>query len=169
MSFLRNHYRHRAKRSEELTIVVPKPVHHVHFMTKPPLMYFHPGYPFMLHEAIAEERLSVGAFVVRPFPVDHQKQGRAGGAIGGNLGYSITDDEGFRVVLSGDTRPCESLEHEAVGADVIVIEASARNHDWRKAAEHGHMTGSQAEKIGRRAKKAIYIHQPPDWFVCRVS
>src|SRR5437870_2470772 len=83
----------------------------------------------------------------------------------GNLGYSIMDGEGFRVVLSGDTRPCKELEREADGADIAVVEASARDQDMQKAIEQGHMTKSEAERIGRRAKRAVYIHQRPEWFV----
>ena len=85
--------------------------------------------------------------------------------MGGHLGYSVTDKEGFKVVLSGDTRPCAALEQEAEAADIAVIEDSTRDKDWQKADEQGHMTKSQAEKIGRRAKKTIYIHQRPPWFV----
>ena len=164
VSFLRNFYRHRKVRLEQLTIVVPNPAHHVHLMTQPPLMYADPGFPLKLYEAALDETLSIDGFTIRTFAVDHQKRGRAS-AIGGNLGYSITDKEGFRVVLSGDTRPCEALEKEAEGADIAVIEASTRDQDWQKADEQGHMTKSQAEKIGKRAKKAVYIHQRPDWFI----
>ena len=44
------------------------------------------------------------------------------------------------MVLSGDTRPCEALEKEAQGADIVVIEASVRDQDSQKAEEQGHMT-----------------------------
>ncbi len=165
LSFLRNYYRHRGVRSEELTIVVPSPVHQVHLMIQQPLMYIDPGYPIRVHETSPRGNLSIDRFTIRPFAVDHQKRGRVGGAIGGHVGYSVTDKKGFRVVLSGDTRPCETLEQEAKGADVAVIEASARDQDWEKADEQGHMTKSQAERIGKLAKQAIYIHQRPDWFV----
>lgn len=47
------------------------------------------------------------------------------------------------------------LKKAAQGADIVVIEASARDQDSQKAEEQGHMTKSEAEKIGRRAKKAI--------------
>ena len=98
VSFLRNFYRHRKARLDQLTIVVPNPAHHVHLMTQPPLMYADPGFPLKLYEAALGETLSIDEFTIKTFAVDHQKRGRAS-AIGGNLGYSITDKEGFRVVL----------------------------------------------------------------------
>ncbi len=165
LNFLKNFYRHRKERSEALAIVVPKPVHHIHLMTLPPLIYSELGFPIKLLEVFHGETVSIGGFRIRPFSVDHQKLGRPGGPIGGNLGYSIIDGEGFRVVLSGDTRPCKELEQEADGADVAVVEASGRDQDLQKAIEHGHMARSEAEQIGRRAKRAVYIHQRPDWFV----
>lgn len=165
LNTLKNFYYHRKERSEELTMVVPRPVHHVHLIIRPPLMYSSLGFPLRLVEASSGENLTVANLRIRTFPVDHQKAARAGVPVGGNLGYSVRDGEGFRVVLSGDTRPCDALEREADGADIAVIEASARDQDFQKAFEYGHMTRSQAERIGRKAKKAIYIHQNPDWFV----
>jgi len=165
LNFLKNFYRHRKERSEVLAIVVPKPVHHIHLMTMPPLMYSEPGFPIKLLEVSQGESISIAGFRIKPFSVDHQKLGRIGGPIGGNLGYSVTDGEGFKVVLSGDTRPCKALEQETDGADIAVVEASARDQDLQKAIEQRHMTRSEAEEIGKRAKRAVYIHQRPDWFV----
>jgi ribonuclease Z len=165
LNFLKNFIRHRKERSETLEIVVPKPIHHVHLMTRPPLMYGDLGFPTRLLEVSQGESVQIAGFKIMPFAVDHQKKSRAGGSIGGNLGYSVVDGQGFKVVLSGDTRPCKMLEQETNGADIAVLEASARDQDIEKAIEHGHMTKSEAERIGRLAKRAIYVHQPPDWFV----
>ncbi len=165
LNFLKNFYRPRKERSETLDIVAPKPVHHVHLMTRPPLMYSELGFQTKLLEVSQEDSISIAGFRIRPFSVDHQKPGRVGGPIGGNLGYSITDRERFKVVLSGDTRPCKTLEQEVAGADIAVVEASRRDNELEKAIEQGHMTRSEAEEIGKRAKRAVYIHQRPDWFV----
>lgn len=165
LNFLKNFYRHRRERLDTLSIVLPKPVHHVHLMMMPPLIYTDLGFPIRLFEVIQGENILIGTFKIRPFAVNHEKPSRKGVAHGGNLGYSIWDREGFKVVLSGDTRPCSTLEEEAEGADVAVLEASARDGDLQKAIEQGHMTKSEAEEIGSKAKNVIYIHQPPDWFV----
>src|SRR2546427_482818 len=165
LNFLKNFYHHRRERSEVLAIVVPKPVHHIHLMTLPPLMYSELGFPIKLLEVSHGEIVSIGGFRIRTFSVDHQKLGRPGGPGGRKLGYSNMDGGGVRGLLGGGTKPCKELEREADGADIAVVEASARDQDMQKAIEQGHMTKSEAERIGRRAKRAVYIHQRPEWFV----
>lgn len=160
LNCMKNYYRHRSARSEELAVFVPKPVHHAHLMLSPPLMYSPHGFPVKLQEAVDGQVFSIADFTVRPFEVAHGKTGR-----GGNLGYSVTDEEDFKVVLSGDTRPCKTLVREAEGADIAVLEATGGDHELEKMVTQGHMTESEAREIGQKAKRAIYIHQAPAWFV----
>src|SRR2546428_2334677 len=109
LNFLKNFYHHRRERSEVLAIVVPKPVHHIHLMTLPPLMYSELGFPIKLLEVSHGEIVSIGGFRIRPFSVDHPKLCPPGGPLGGKLGYSIIDGERFRVRLSGGAIACTEL------------------------------------------------------------
>lgn len=160
LSFLRNFYRHRMARSEELIIATPKPVHHVHLFLQPPIMYRPTMFPVRLVQVSDGQTLTIGSLTVRAFEVDHTKRDEAV-----SLGYGVTDKEGFKVVLSGDTRPCESLRREVLKADIAVLEATGEEHQQPRVRDQGHMTSAEAEELGGKAKKAIYVHRPPSWFV----
>jgi ribonuclease Z len=58
---------------------------------------------------------------------------------------------GRKLVLSGDTMPCESLRVAAHQADVLVHEATFAAEDIDRAAETGHSTAGQAAQVGRDA------------------
>ena len=138
------------ERKRKLLIVAPKPIRHVHLLLKPPLMYRSPTYPVEIMEVTNEDRLGLGELNVSAFSVKHEKEFPS-------LGYSIYDPEGFKVVVSGDTRPCENLKREVEGADIALLECTLEKR--RKGVTIGHMTREEAEKIGRKAKKLILIHR----------
>ncbi|MGH2891580.1 MAG: ribonuclease Z [Solirubrobacteraceae bacterium] len=59
---------------------------------------------------------------------------------------------GRKLVLSGDTRPCEALRVAAHGADVLVHEATFADEERERAAEIGHSTAIEAATLARDAQ-----------------
>ena len=58
---------------------------------------------------------------------------------------------GRRIVLSGDTAPCQAVEVFAHGAEVLVHEATLMENERERARETGHSTAHQAAEIARDA------------------
>ncbi|MGH2873082.1 MAG: ribonuclease Z, partial [Solirubrobacteraceae bacterium] len=63
--------------------------------------------------------------------------------------------EGRKLVLSGDTRPCEALRIAAHGADLLVHEATFAEQERERAAENGHSTARQAAELARDAEARL--------------
>ncbi len=59
---------------------------------------------------------------------------------------------GRRIVISGDTAPCQAVEAFAHRADVLVHEATFVDADLARARETGHSTARQAAEIARDAE-----------------
>lgn len=70
---------------------------------------------------------------------------------------------GRRVVISGDTRPCEGLRQAAREADLLVHEATFSHEDLARAKETGHSTAREAAELARGAgvKRLLLTHISP--------
>jgi ribonuclease Z len=62
---------------------------------------------------------------------------------------------GRKVVISGDTLPCESLAVAAHRADLLIHEATFSEEDRERAAETGHSTAAQAAALAREAEVGV--------------
>lgn len=64
---------------------------------------------------------------------------------------------GRRVVISGDTAPCDMVRESARGADVLVHEATFLDEDEGRAAETAHTTARQAAEVARETDPGLLV------------
>jgi ribonuclease Z len=65
--------------------------------------------------------------------------------------------EGRKIVLSGDTSPCEALVIAAHEADVLVHEATFVEEEAERARLTGHSTVRQATELARKAQARLLV------------
>jgi ribonuclease BN (tRNA processing enzyme) len=143
-------------RKEELVLVVPKPARVVNRLLKRPIMYEPLPYRVRLVEIRNSETISIGGVRATGFKVKH--------ALPNAFGFCVKDDEGYRVVLSGDTALCPNLLQNVEGADLAVLEATYDDNSGGLASKYGHMTENQARILGKKARKTIFIHSIPSFY-----
>ena len=80
------------------------------------------------------------------------------------VAYRI-ETEGGTVVISGDTRPCESLIELAKGADLLIHECSFPDEMAEIARVSYHSTAREAGDVASRAgvKTVVLTHLFPQW------
>lgn len=67
---------------------------------------------------------------------------------------------GFKIVFSGDTRPCESILNLSVGADILIYDSTFDDSLLEKAISDGHSTAGEAAEIALKAgvKMLVLTH-----------
>jgi ribonuclease Z len=89
------------------------------------------------------------------FPVDHEPVG--GGARG-----CVIEDDGARLVYSGDTRPSVQVIEAASGADLLIHEAGGLDAHAAETHRLGHSTGGDAGRVAKaaRVQRLVLTHLP---------
>lgn len=78
--------------------------------------------------------------------------------------------KGRRIVISGDTKPCDQIIAFSKGADILIHEATFDSQLEDIARGYGHTTATQAAEIARKAKveKLFLVHISPRYLDFRI-
>ncbi len=71
--------------------------------------------------------------------------------------------KGRKIVISGDTKPCEKMIAFSENADILIHEATFDSRLENIAREYGHTTASQAAELAKKAavEKLFLVHISP--------
>jgi ribonuclease Z len=110
------------------------------------------GYAFVEHDRPGRFDVDAArALGVRPGPDFGRLQ--HGETVGGVRPEQVMGEarRGRRLVISGDTAPCQAIEAFAEGADVLVHEATFLEEERARARDTAHSTARQAAELARDA------------------
>ncbi len=102
--------------------------------------------------------------------LEDTEQMRGGLYIPDTQGRTITSESvvgpprpGRRIVYTGDTRPCPEVAEAAVGADLLIHEATFASDERERAISTGHSTALEAAEIaaGAGALRLALTHFSP--------
>jgi ribonuclease Z len=79
----------------------------------------------------------------------------ADGSVVAAAGIVGEDRRGRVVVISGDTRPCDGVLRAAIGADLLVHEATFLADEAARALQTRHSTAAEAAELAREAGVAM--------------
>jgi len=147
-------------RTNDLFLTTPRSCSEVVNVVKGFMKAYDDTMPFrvIVKELSNEERITIGRMEVQAFSVIHRGSTKVYG-VGKRipaLGYSINYNK-QRIVISGDTGMCQSLKKFAKGADLAILEATAKEKTAKNLKVH--LSIEEATEIGKTAKKFILIHQ----------
>ncbi len=149
-------------RTSDLFLIAPRSCSEVKNLVEGFMAVYGDAMPFMviLKELSDEKKLTIGRMEVQAFSVIHRGSTKVYG-IGKRVpavGYSISYNK-QRIVISGDTGMCQSLKKFVKGADLAILEATAKEKTAKNSEVHLSIEG--ATEIGKTAKEFILIHQWP--------
>lgn len=147
-------------RKKNLLIIVPSNCNEVRKIIKGFIDVYSETMPFriVLKELSNEEKVSVAKMTIQAFPVIHRGAIKIFGVLERTpaLGYSISYER-QRIVISGDTGFCQSLVKFTEGADLAILEATAKEKTSKNSEIH--LSVEEATVIGKKAKKFMLIHR----------
>ncbi len=150
------------------------------------LGYFRPSYEIISHDITNGDKVEFEDYNIHMLKVKHnvpaysyclEEHQRPGKSITLGNGKHITPDmilgpsrKGRKIVISGDTIPCEEMIAFSKNADVLVHEATFDSELEDIAKEYGHTTAAQAAEIAKKAKveKLFLVHISPRYLDYRV-
>ncbi|HIE23403.1 MAG TPA: MBL fold metallo-hydrolase [Candidatus Korarchaeota archaeon] len=155
-------FMHMIGRDKPLTILAPRPSIVVKRIIDALLTFRKSSltYEIELKEVSGGDKMSIVPFEVKAFKVVHRGSTKTEpvGPLIPAVGYSIIY-RGVKLVYSGDTGLCESLEQEVIEADLAILEATWKDS---KGYEEIHLSERDAIELGKKAREFILIHRLRD-------